>query len=326
MTSAEPILLSVIIVNYETPEHTLQCLRSIREHRPACRYEVLVIDNGSRDGSLARIREEAPEAVCIETGANLGFSRANNLGVLNSRGSMVLLLNSDTVVLDDGLDRLVEYLLARPEVGAVGPRQLDGTGKLQLSWGHFPTLVSEWHRQVLHQRLSVNDLKIRDYLEEKYAGSSEVGWVSGSCLLARRQALVDAGFLDGKFFMYFEDIDLCERIRRKGWKIHFNTDITILHHGGVTAKKNLLHVLVEYRRSQLYFTHKYYRRAGVWVLKALLLAKYGANLIRWSVAFAGTKLTGRPDRDCFARMLLCKKTVELVFESRDVTGAAEAAP
>ncbi|MGH7198614.1 MAG: glycosyltransferase family 2 protein [Candidatus Omnitrophota bacterium] len=313
------VTLSIIVVNFETPDYTLQCIRSIYANPPACGFEIILIDNGSKDESLDLIRQEAPEVVCIETGANLGFARANNLGISNARGAYVLLLNSDTKILDNCLDRMLDYLIAHADTGAIGPRQLDGEGKLQLSWGSFPTLISEAFRKLLHHRLSLNDLKIRDYLEEKFAGYTEVDWVSGSCLMARKDALVNAGLLDGYFFMYFEDIDLCQRIKRLGFKIHYNSDITVVHYGGVSAKKNILQVLVEYRRSQLYFTRKYYGFTGLATLKVLLLLKYGVNLARWSVAFLSDRFLGRETFESFSKLLLSKKTIELVFKSEPPT-------
>ena len=307
------ILLSIIIVNFETPDYTLQCIRSIYANPPSQPFEVILIDNGSQDGSFEQIRSEVPQARCIETGQNLGFSRANNLGINNALGRYVLLLNSDTKIADNSLDRMLEYIAARPELGALGPRQLDGEGKLQLSWGNFPTLVSEVYRKLLHQRLSLNDMKIRDYLEEKYAGSNEVDWVSGSCLMARKEAIVEAGLLDGHFFMYFEDIDLCKRLKDKGWNLHYNSEIVILHYGGISAKKNILHVLVEYRHSQIYFTKKYYGLQGVLILKMLLLIKYGANLIRWGTTYLANCLFRQKTHESFSKLLLSKKTIELVF-------------
>lgn len=306
-------LLSIVIVNFETPDYTLECVRSIYKNSPQCTFEVIVIDNGSEDGSLEAIRREAPEVVCIETGANVGFSQANNLGINNARGSYILLLNSDTKILDNSIDKMLEYLMANPNVGAMGPRQLHGNGKLQLSWGSFPTLISEAFRKVLHYRLSLNDLKIRDYLEEKYAGSTNVDWVSGSCFMARKESLVEAGLLDGRFFMYFEDIDLCRRIKDAGWKIHYNSDITLIHYGGVSAKKNMLRVLVEYRRSQIYFTKKYYGFFGVLALKSLLLAKYGFYFLHSGMAYGRDLLFGLQSGGSFAKLLLSKKTIEAVF-------------
>ncbi|MBI3252500.1 MAG: glycosyltransferase family 2 protein [Candidatus Omnitrophica bacterium] len=322
-----PILLSIIIVNFETPDYTLECIRSLYKNSPHCAFEVIVIDNGSKDDSLGRLRREAPQVLCIETGANLGFSQANNLGINNARGNFVLLLNSDTKILDNILDKMLEYLMASPEVGAMGPRQLYGNGKLQLSWGSFPTLISEAFRKVLHYRLSLNDLKIRDYLEEKFAGSTDVDWVSGSCFMARKEALTDAGLLDGRFFMYFEDIDLCRRIKDVGWRIHYNSDITLIHYGGVSAKRNMLRVLVEYRRSQIYFTKKYYGFAGVATLKWLLFLKYTFYLVHSGAAYLRDLVFASEAKESFAKLLLSKKTIELVFSRypQDVAKSLEKA-
>ncbi len=310
--SAEP-LLSIVIVNYETPEHTLNCIRSIEEFAPHWPYEVIVIDNGSADGSLQKIRSGAPQVMCIEMGKNAGFSKANNLGINNSRGRYILLLNSDTKIVEPSLGRMVSFMEENPAVGALGPRQIDGEGNLQLSWGHFPTLFHELVRKLFHHRLSINDQHVRDYLEEKYSGSCEVDWLSGSCLLARREALFDASLLDENFFMYFEDIDLCRRIQDQGWKNYYLSETTVLHYGGVSSKKNLLRALLRYRGSQLYFTKKYYGLKGVWILKALLFMKASFNFTRWGVLYLRDILMRRDREQNFARLLLTKKTMEIVF-------------
>ena len=310
-----PITLSIIIVNFETPSYTLQCIRSILNNSPTASFEIILIDNGSKDGSLDFIRSEFPEVICIETGSNQGFSKANNLGINNARGQYALLLNSDTKILDNSLAGMLNYLKSHPEVGAVGPRQLNGKGRLQLSWGDFPTLVSEIYRKLIHHRLSINDFRVRDYLEEKYADRTEVDWVSGSCLMARKKALLDAGLLDEHYFMYFEDIDLCRKIKEGGWGIRYLSDITILHYGGVSAKKNIMRVLVEYRRSQIHFTRKYYGLHGVLVLKALLLLKSFVNFFRWGSVFLVSSVLLRKKRmkGSYASLLLNKKTIELIF-------------
>jgi len=304
--------LSIIIVNFETPEYTLDAVRSIYQHPPKQSYEIILIDNGSYDASLGRFREEVPDATCIEMGQNYGFARANNLGIANARGEYVLLLNSDTKILDDSLDRMLSYLEEHPDLGVLGPRQINGRGRLQLSWGVFPTLVSEIYRKIIHYRLSVDDVVIRDYLSEQYSQNKDVDWVSGSCLMARKQALLDAGCLDESFFMYFEDIDLCRQIRDAGWVIEYHSEMTVVHYGGISAQKNIMRVLIEYRRSQIYFTHKYYGSAGEVVLRMLLFFKYGSNFLRFYILFAIAKLFARETKKVFAELLLTKKTIELV--------------
>lgn len=311
------VTLSIVIVNFETPTYTLECLRSIFANRPLCEFEVILVDNGSQDGSLDLVRDAIPEVICIETGSNLGFSRANNLGINNARGEFVLLLNSDTKILDNSLDRMLEFLRTNPKAGAIGPRQLDGEGKLQLSWGSFPTFFTEILRKLFHYRLSINDLKIRDYLEDRYAGFSKVDWISGSCLMVRREAISGAGLLDERYFMYFEDVDWCRCIREAGWEIYFNSDYTILHYGGVSARKNLLHVLVCYRQSQIYFTRKYYGLKGVFLLKMLLFLKASVNFLRWGLLYSQDRLFLRESKHNFSKLLLTKKTLQLVFTGKD---------
>lgn len=309
------ISLSIILVNFETPDYTIQAVQSIYDHRPSCSFEIILIDNGSRDGSHEVLRSRFPEVLCIETGENLGFARANNLGIANANGQYILLLNSDTKILDNAIDRMISDFESDPSVGVVGPRQLDGSGKLQLSWGSFPTFTAEILRKVLHYRLSLNDFKIRDYLESKFNKKNEVDWVSGSCLLVRREALFGAKLLDPHFFMYFEDIDLCARIKSRGWKILFDSDVTIIHYSGMSAKNNILNVLVEYRHSQIYFTRKYYGLSGVLLLKTLLFLKNILNIFRWGLAFAWDKTSGRRSEKSFAKLLLTKKTIELIFSA-----------
>lgn len=305
--------LSIVVVNFETPDYTLECIRSIFANPPESSFEIILIDNGSKDGSLEIIREQAPKVSCIETGQNLGFAQANNLGIRNARGEYVLLLNSDTKILDNSLDRLLKYLELRPRVGAVGLRQLDGEGRLQLSWGHFPTFITETFRKLLHYRLSLNDLRIRDYLEEKYSASTLVDWVSGSCLMARKKALEEAGLFDGYFFMYFEDIDLCRRLRDRRWEIHYCPDPMLIHYGGVSAKKNLLKVLVEYRRSQIHFTRKYYGWGGVSLLKTLLLFKFSIYFLCGGAVFLRDFVMRWDTASSFSKLLLSKKTLELIL-------------
>lgn len=309
----KPVTLSIVIVNYKTLFYTLQCIQSIKSYPPACPYEIILIDNGSGDKSPEIIRDQHPDVLCISTGKNLGFAKANNLGINNVRGDLVLLLNSDTRINDNSLSWMADYLRAHPELGAIGPRQTDGEGRLQLSWGEFPTLVSEFLRKLMHSRLAIGDPNVRGYLEEKYAGSYGVDWVSGSCLMARKKAITDAGLLDEHFFMYFEDVDLCARMRKLGWKIHFCSEASITHYGGVSAQKNILHVMVEYRHSQIYFTRKYYGVWGVLLLKLLLLSKYSMYLARWGTRYTFERIFNCVSESTFAKLLLSKKSIELVF-------------
>jgi GT2 family glycosyltransferase len=182
-----------------------------------------------------------------------------------------------------------------------------------LSCGKFPTFFSEIIRKILHYRLSLNDLRVREYLDEKHTFLSAVDWVSGSCLMVRRKALLQTALLDEHFFMYFEDIDLCKRIQEKGWEVHFFSRASLVHYGGASVRKNLLNALIEYRRSQIYFTKKYYGVLGEAAIKLFLLAKYGLNLLKWGVVYLVHKLFRRRTTQSYTFALLGKKVVALLL-------------
>ena len=157
------IVLSIIIVHYKTRELTLQCLRSIREFSPRVSHEILLIDNGSQDGIGEKVMEEFPEVRLIETGRNDGFSQANNLGMVNARGHYLLLLNSDTKILEPVFDRLVQYMDSRPEVGCIGPQHVGSDGRHQVSYGKFPDLFTEILRKIVDYRIALLSLEKRHH-------------------------------------------------------------------------------------------------------------------------------------------------------------------
>ena len=308
------IVLSIIIVHYKTRDLTLQCLRSIQEFAPRASYEIILIDNGSRDGIREAVAEEFPQVKLIETGRNDGFSQANNLGIVNAHGKYVLLLNSDTKILEPVFDRLVQVMDSRPDVGCIGPQHVESDGRHQVSYGKFPDLFTEILRKIVDYRISLNDLNIRGQLRELCSIEQEADWLSGSCLLLRREALRQAGLLDESFFMYFEDMDLCKRIHDEGWKIVFCPMSKILHYRGQSVKENILAGLVAYRQSQLYFARKHYGRRGDYIVRIVLFLKFSAIASRAAIEFVIKKLWGRDTQPAYIKMLLSKKVFGMIFQ------------
>ncbi len=307
--------LSIIIINYKTRDLTINCIESIYEHTPEIPFEIILLDNGSDDEIEEKILKRFPHVKFIETGHNMGFAKANNFGMSNAHGEFLLLLNNDTRLIEPNLDELVGDMKRDPLMGVLGPRHIDGEGEFQLSCGKFPTLRSEFVRKLIHRRLSLNDYRLRDYLDGKYSNGSVVDWVSGSCLLVRREVLKEVGLFDERFFMYFEDVDLCRRVRDAGWKVAYAPDRTLIHYGGASVKKNLLSVMVENRRSQLYFSQKYYGRAGLWVVRFLLVFKYGLLFVRSVTSYVIARMTGQETRWAYTMSLLAKKVI-LIAVSR----------
>lgn len=301
--------LSIIIVNYQTCKLTLECIESIYRHPPACTFEVILIDNASNDGIEGELRSKFPGVRFLESGENIGFARANNLGIHNSHGEYVMLLNSDARLMPDALSQMMLHMELNPDVGILGPRHVDRHGRFQLSCGKFPTLISEIARKIVYYRLSLNDYRVRDYLDGRYASGERVDWVSGSCMLIRRQVLYDIGLLDERFFMYFEDIDLCRRAQSAAWRVQYLPSVNVTHHGGASARQNLLTVMIENRNSQLHFGRKYYGFAGAALVRALLIVKYGLNLVRWTSLYCLHGLFGRATRRSYTMALLSKKVI-----------------
>ena len=233
--SGATLALSIVIVSWKVRDLLRDCLRSVgaQARMAPDAYEVIVVDNDSGDGTVEMLREEFPAVRVIANGENAGFARANNQALPACRGRVVLLLNPDTVVEDHALDRMAEYLEAYPEVGAVGCRLLNGDGTLQ-RWtaGAFPTLGRVASHFLFLQRLLPAGLRGPSlFLERDEPGDLDVDWVSGACLALRRSALAGRLF-DEAYFMYGEDMELCDRLKRAGHRVRYLPAATVVHFQG----------------------------------------------------------------------------------------------
>jgi GT2 family glycosyltransferase len=233
---AEP-RLTVLIVNWNARDMLRDCLNSLATCPASGGMKTIVVDNDSRDGSLAMVRSEFPEVVAMNSGGNLGFSRANNLGLRHADTPLVLFLNPDTLVRPETLNRMIAVFSQHPEVGAVGARMIHRDGRTQnLNVQWFPTPLTEFIGMLL-----VSDeipARIRRLLPHHDA--HRTGYVRnlcGGCLMVRKTVLDSVGSFDERFFMYGEDVDLCERIVRGGWRILYLAEAEIVHLvGGATGR------------------------------------------------------------------------------------------
>ncbi|HEU5078479.1 MAG TPA: glycosyltransferase family 2 protein [Opitutaceae bacterium] len=232
--------ISIIIVSYNTRQLLADCLASIRTYARSAEIEIIVVDNNSADGSVEMLRDEFPEVRRIENKNNPGFGVANNQGFAISRGEFVLLLNSDTVLLEDTPGKLRDFMLRHPRAGAVAPlvRLMDGTRQPK-TYGHLPTA-----RVVFNQSLLLSSLFPRSrsfagiFVEHSFGREMQVGWISGVCMLIRPEAYAAVDGFDPAFFLYAEDIDLCRRIVNAGWTIHRIDDHAIKHLCGGSSKSD----------------------------------------------------------------------------------------
>jgi GT2 family glycosyltransferase len=251
--------LSIIIVSYNARSDLEQCLASLHSSAPSIPHEIIVVDNQSSDGSAAAARRSSGVKV-IEAGSNLGFACGNNLGIRASRGRLLLLLNSDTVVPPGSIDRLVAELEQHSEAAVIGPRLVDGRGRAEMSFGSMIGPFSELRRKLL-LRGQQNGLPVLPGFVERATRQSQTPeWVTGACLLVRREDAEAVGLFDERYFMYAEDVDFCAAIRARGRKILFTPNVEIVHLRGrsaATAPERTRHA---YRRSQLAFYEKHHPR------------------------------------------------------------------
>jgi hypothetical protein len=263
--------LSIIIVAWNVRDLVLDCLESIREAKLGVSYEVIVVDNGSADGTVEAVQAKYPSTRMLALPKNIGFGAGNNRGMEVMRGRHAVLLNSDTIVLPGGLEACVAFLDAHPEVGVVGPQLLNPDRSKQNCIHNSPTLVSELLGQSLLRRLFPRRYpsKLVDYDRPL-----EVEAVLGACLFARREVIEQVGLIDEAYFFFLEETDWCHRIRAAGWKVFHLPDPKVVHlYGESTKKKVPLRTRIEYYRSRETFFRKNRGPVAFTVLRAIVMGK-----------------------------------------------------
>jgi GT2 family glycosyltransferase len=289
--------VGAVVVSFNTRDLLLQCLESLYAHA-GVPLAVVVVDNASTDGSAAAARARFPAATVIESPANVGFSRANNLGLAAVGGTYVLVLNSDCQVRPGTVPALCAVLDAQADAGIVGPRTVGADGRPQVSFGPALTPLAEWRQGRLVRGVRKGDPAALRQAEALLARPAEPSWVSASCLLARRTALEAVGGFDESFFLYEEDVDLCLRVRRAGWRIVFTPSASVVHHLGRSMEQSPALARFEYHRSHLL----YYRKHNPPGQRALLRAWMAGRAV-WGWLRAGTGERGRRRRAEAIRVL-----------------------
>jgi GT2 family glycosyltransferase len=243
-------VLSIVVVSFNARAELQACLLSLKEASPSAPiagHEIIVVDNDSVDGS-AEAAEGIPGVRVIRMGRNAGFSAANNAGIRESRGDLVLLLNGDTLVSPGALDRLAGRLLATQGAAIAGPRIVDGAGRPELSFGRMISPLNEFRQK--HRTAA---WIVRETAREQF-----VDWVSGACLLVRRADANAAGLLDERFFLYTEDVDFCHAVRQRGRKVLFTPAAEITHLRGRSRASRPDASRRAYRASQVAFYEKHH--------------------------------------------------------------------
>ncbi len=231
--------LSIIIVSWNVKDDVLACLSSLRQNPLSPPFEQIVIDNNSSDGTADFVKQNYPEVTLIANQDNLGFAKANNQGIALAAGRYVLLLNPDTIVHPGSLDILVKFLDDNPDVGACGPKLLNNDGSPQASVRRFPTFRGVLYSHTVCRLLGLFRTQHREWMMRDfgYDKQTDVDQIMGAAMMVRNSAIEEVGHLDGDFFMYFEEVDWCYRIKQAGWRIVFLPDAVLTHLGGRSSSQ-----------------------------------------------------------------------------------------
>ncbi|MFX0202027.1 MAG: glycosyltransferase family 2 protein [Candidatus Hodarchaeota archaeon] len=266
--------LSIVIVNWNTKKLLKNCLESLYQTINTVNFEVIVVDNGSKDGSKEMVQKTFPQVKLIANSTNLGFSAADNQGIKVSHGKYLMFLNSDTLVLPLAIDEMIEFISQRPQVGVVGCRLLYGDGTPQESIGIFHSvprlLLHSLYIDKLFPQLTVYGAY--PVTHPIYHKLNEVEVIKGCAMVVRREALNEIGLFDERFFLYSEETDLSYRIRKAGWKIYFYPYVKIIHYGERSTRMRASWAARELERSLLKFIKKHYGKRHAVVAKALLIS------------------------------------------------------
>jgi GT2 family glycosyltransferase len=279
--------ISIVIVSWNTVDYTLECLRSIIPHTHEHTLEVIVVDNASTDGSADAVHAKFPDVCLIRNEKNLGFAKANNLGIRRSSGRYICLINSDVVVSERCLDRMCEFMDRQTSIGILGPKVLNGDSSLQLSCREFPSLWNSFCRALAldsifpHLRWFSGSL-MRSWTHDQV---QPVDVLSGCFWMVRRSALDEVGLLDEEFFMYSEDVDYCKRCWRDGWEIVYFPDVAIVHYGGASSSHAPVRFEVEGLRARLRYWRKHHNRLAQMSFVLITLLHQSRKLLQAAILY-----------------------------------------
>ena len=271
--------MSIVLVCWNNKDYLGPCLDSLYQGGLESSFDVVVVDNGSTDGSQDMLRQQYPDILIIQNDHNVGLARASNQGIKATNGRHVLLLNNDTLVNGPSFDAMVRYMDNHPDVGAVGCKLLNEDGTVQACHNNFSSFVEEFLIATqIGERLSpgypanVTETRIKS-----------VGWMSSACLLVRRAALDEVGLLDEEYFIYGDEADIQYRLRQAGWRRVYLPQSTIIHYGGRSMNRWSRRKMVY--RGKLMFYQKNYGAFWTTALRIMLAVLSLAKLVFWSIAF-----------------------------------------
>ena len=258
--------VSIIIVNYKSQEKTLVCLESIvGADMGGLLYEIIIVDNNSKDDSAKIIKKTYPKIKIIKSEKNLGMGGGNNLGIKAAQAEFILILNPDTIVEKDAIKILYNFIKSDKQIGVAGPKLLNTNNTLQYSCLRFPKFYTPILRRTFLGKFAkkyLDNFLMKDYDHKEI---KEVDWMLGSCLMVRKNILNKINGFDERFFMYFEDIDLCGRVWQDGFKVVYNPQAIVIHNHARASAENpwYLFFLNKLSRAHIASWIKYFYKRGL---------------------------------------------------------------
>lgn len=285
--------ISIVVVNWNVKDYLRRCLTSIYKFTKDLEFEVFVVDNNSSDGSQVMVREDFPQVRLIVSPENLGFARGNNLALESCRGRYIIILNPDTELVDNGFKEMALFMEANPSVSVLAPRLIYPDGSLQRSCRNLPTVLMDfWESLYLNEAFPRSNVFNR-YLMGMWEHNCprEVDQPYGACLMIRDEVLKKIGFFDGRFFMYYDEVDLCYRIKMAGGRIYYLPRIEVIHHSNKSSNQDSLKCECYKAKSRLLFFQKHYGNLAV---AALFFNLSLRTALVWVVFSFSHFLCGRP--------------------------------
>jgi GT2 family glycosyltransferase len=276
--------ISIIIVNWNTEELLHNCLESINTTVSGISYEVIVVDNGSQDGSVIMLQERHPHVIVARNTENRGFGAANNQALRIMTGQYALLLNSDTVLTENAVRELFTFMETHPEAAMACGQLLNADGSKQNSIAHFPTLLTLLTNVPLLEYLFPDRYPSKRY---EHAGPIEVDSGIGACLIVRKKAIDEVGMFDERYFFFFEETDWAYRMKRDGWKVFHVPTAYIYHLQGQSIGRDL-RSRIEFYHSRYKFFRKWKSGSGYFVASTVIVLRL---IINWLLASFATLFT-----------------------------------
>lgn len=271
--------LSIILVCWNNKAYLDPCLKSLYDSGMKNTFDVIVVDNGSTDGSQQMLEEKYSEIKVIQNTENVGLGKASNQGIEATNGKYVLLLNNDTIVNGSSFDAMVDFLDRNPDAGAVGGKLLNSDGTIQACYNYFPTLTEEFFVATrLGELIRPGYPAIMNAEEIK-----SVEWLGSACLMLRRSALDKVGLLDEGYFIYGDEADLQFRLKQAGWNIYYLPHATTIHFGGRSMDRWKRRKMVY--RGKMIFYEKNYGPVQAFFLRLMLAILSIVKLIVWGLAY-----------------------------------------